>query len=475
MMRLDRLRSLALAALVSPALAGPTPAAPELAPLFRDHAVLQRDKPVPVWGRASPGEHVSVSFAGQKVGATAGPDGRWIAVLAPVAASAEGADMTVAGKGTVTLHDLLVGEVWLCSGEANMEFEIDNGTFTYRVDNPVAEVAAARYPLIRQFKVARQAAAAPMETAGGDWRTCSPATVGQFTAVGYFFARELLVRLGVPVGVVNCTWSRTPIESWMSPAALAAFPGYSNGHPEPRAAAGKADPWVPSCLFNGMIHPLLPYAVRGVLWYQGESNVGRDAAYAGQFPALITSWRSHFGGGELPFLWVQLANFAAPASGPGEAWARLREAQSAALSLPSTGQAVAIDVGEPGSAYPRNKREVGRRLALIAKATVYSIPVDFSGPSFAGASAEGAAMRVQFRNAGDGLTASGRPLQSFEVAGADRVFHSGVAAIQGDTVVVRSPAVKLPVAVRYAWRNAPDANLHNGAGLPAAPFRSDDW
>jgi sialate O-acetylesterase len=462
-------------ALVALACAGPAAAAPELAPLFQDHAVLQRDKPVPVWGRAAPGEHVVVSFAGQRVGATAASDGRWVAVLAPIPASASGSDMTVAGKDSVTVHDLLVGEVWLCSGEANMEFEVDGGGFTYRVENAVAEVAAARYPLVRQFKVARQAAAAPMETARGDWRACSPATVGRFTAVGYFFARDLLARLGVPVGIINCTWSGTPLESWMSPAALAGFPGFSNGHSAPGAAREGDDPWVPSCLFNGMICPLLPYAIRGALWYQGESNVGRAPDYAAQFPALIASWRSHFGDADLPFLWVQLANYAPPGSGKGEQWARLREAQAGALTLPSTGQAVAIDIGEPGSLYPRNKREVGRRLALIAKARVYSIPVDFSGPAFGRAEAGGGAMRVHFLFAGDGLTASGKPLQSFEVAGADRVFHAASAGIDDDAVVARSPAVRLPVAVRYAWSNAPEANLYNGAGLPAAPFRSDDW
>jgi sialate O-acetylesterase len=465
---MDRPRLRALLAAACAAIAGAASAAPELAAPFQDHAVLQRDTPVPVWGRAAPGEHVSVSFAGQRVGATAGPDGRWIAVLAPLAASGAGSDMTVTGSAAVTLHDILVGEVWLCSGEGNMEFEVEDGGFTYRVRDARQEVAAARYPLVRQFKVARQAAAAPMDSAQGDWRACSPATVGQFTAVGYFFARELFARLGVPVGIINCTWSATPIESWMSPAALAAFPGFSNGHTG-------ADPWVPSCLFNGMIHPLLPYAIRGVIWYQGESNVGRASAYAAQFPALITSWRSHFGEGDIPFLWVQLANFSPAAPGPGEPWARLREAQSSALSLPSTGQAVAIDIGEAGSLYPRNKQEVGRRLALIAKAKVYSIPVDFSGPAFDGASAEGASMGVRFRFAGDGLTASGRPLQSFQVAGADRVFHPAAAVIRDDTVVVRSPAVPLPVAVRYAWSNAPEANLYSGAGLPAAPFRSDDW
>ena len=224
-----------------------------------------------------------------------------------------------------------------------------------------------------------------------------------------------------------------------------------------------------------MIHPLLPAALRGVLWYQGESDVDRAASYAVLFPALITSWRSHFGADGLPFYWVQLENFA-PASAPkGDHWAYFREAQSKALSLPSTGQAIAVDIGEAANPNPGNKREVGRRLALIAKADVYSVSVDSSGPVFARAAAEGPAMRVRFQFAGEGLTASGKPLQSFELAGIDRVFHPATAVIQGDSVVVQSPAVPQPVAVRYAWRNAPEANLFNGAGPPAAPFRSDDW
>jgi sialate O-acetylesterase len=467
-----RIIVLAFAAL--PGMASAAPVAPELAPLFQDRAVLQRERPVPVWGRAAAGEHVSVSFAGQTVGATAGADGRWIAVLAPLAENAAGSDLTVSGKATVTLHDVVVGEVWLCAGESNMEFAVDDGP-SYRVENAAAEVAAARYPLIRQFKVGRRAAAAPMESASGAWSGCTPVTVGRFTAAGYFFARELFTRLGTPVGIINSTWGGTPIEAWMSPAALAAFPGFSNGHPSAGTDATGGDPWAPGSLFNGMIQPLLPYAIRGAVWYQGESNVGHAALYAAQFPALITSWRSHFGGGDLPFLWVQLANFSPPAQGKGDAWASLREAQSKALRLPSTGQAVAIDIGEPGSMYPRNKREVGRRLALIAKAMVYSIPVEYSGPVFSRATPEGPALRIQFQYAGEGLTASGKPLQSFEVAGVDRVFHPAQAAIRGDTVMVRSPAVAQPVAVRYAWRNAPEANLYNGAGLPAAPFRSDDW
>jgi sialate O-acetylesterase len=446
------------------AAAAPLAAAPALAlaPLFRDHAVLQRDKPVPVWGSAAPGEHVVVTFAGQSVGAKAGSDGRWIAVLAPLPANATGADLTVAGRSVATVHDILVGEVWLCSGGSGMEFPLGHSEGASR------EIAAARYPRIRQFKVEHQAAAVPAESARGEWSPCSPATAGQFTAIGYFFARELLARLDVPVGIIDSSWAGTPIESWMSPAALGAFPGYSNGHGTSPSAAG-GDPWVPGSLFNGMIQPLLPYAFRGVVWSQGEANVGRAADYARQFPALIAAWRAHSGEGDFPFLWTQLPGVQVPVEAMGDGWARLREAQSAALSLPGTGQAVTMDIAGTGSP------EVARRLALIAKADAYAIPVDFSGPAFSGASAEGGAIRVHFLFAGEGLTASGKPLQSFEVAGADRVFHPAVASIEGDTVVARSRAVRQPVAVRYAWRNATEANLFNGAGLPAPPFRSDSW
>lgn len=448
---------------------------PEFAPLFQDHAVIQCDKPIPIWGRAAPGEHVNVSFAGQTVGATAGADGRWIAVLAPLAANAAGGDLTVGGKTVLTAHDVVVGEVWLCSGQTNMEFTVDGAGPVYRVKDAAAEVALARYPLIRHFKVARQASATPAQFVPGEWSVCSPASVGRFTAVGYFFARELFLRLGVPIGIINSTWSGTPIEAWMSPVALGAFPGFANGHQAEGAGPRGEDPWVPSSLFNGMIHPLLPYSVRGVIWYQGESNVGHAKVYAAQFQALIAAWRSHFGEGDLPFFWAQLANFSPPKGEPPGQWSLLREAQSKALTLASTGQAITIDIGEAGNIQPGNKQEVGRRLALIAKAKVYSIPVDYSGPVFSRATAEGPAMRVQFRFAEEGLTASGKPLQSFEVAGADRAFHSASASIQGDTVLVRSAAVPQPVAVRYAWSDAPEANLYNGAGLPAAPFRSDDW
>ena len=496
-----------------------------LAPLFTDHAVLQREKAVPVWGLANPGETVTVCFQGQTVAAAAGGDGRWMVWLSPLSADSSGSDLAVTGKkDTKTLHDVVVGEVWMCSGQSNMEFVVDDPlNATFRVQNADAEVAAAQWPLIRQFKVARRVAAAPVTTARGSWISCSPRTAREFTAVGYFFARDIFQRLGIPVGIIDSTWGGTVVESWMSPAALAGDPAFaivgprwqkmqadyprakaeyeaavaewgrtvsaaraagqasftalikSHAEPRPPHGFGPEDPWTPSSLFNGMINPLAPFALRGFLWYQGESNAEAASEHHRLFAAMITDWRAQFGQGDVPFYWVQLANYRYLRDPPGRKWAFLREAQAQALSLPSTGQAVSIDVGDPDNIHPRNKQEVGRRLALIARANVYGIAGDSSGPVFAGANAEGGAMRVRFRFADNGLTASGKPLQSFELAGADRRFHPALAAIAGDSVVVRSAEVPAPVAVRYAWSNAPEANLFNGSGLPAAPFRSDTW
>lgn len=451
-----------------------------LAPLFTDHAVLQQGRAVPVWGRAAAGEHVSVTYRGGTVGATADPDGRWIVLLGAQPASAEGADLVVAGaQSRVVRTDVVVGEVWLCSGQSNMEFTVDDPKRpAFQLQNAKAEVAAANYPLIREFTVGRQVAHAPTGDATGSWTPCAPATVGAFTAVGYFFARDLHQRLGVPVGIINSTWGGTPIEAWMSPLALAADPAFAvvgerwrKGSPVYLARPS----WEPAGLFNGMINPLLPYGLRGVLWYQGESNANRAAEYHALFAAMITAWRAHAGQPDLPFYWVQLANYVEPHNPGGVTWAYLREAQAQALSLPATGMAVTIDLGDPKNIHPHNKQEVGRRLALLAKVRTYGLTGDFSGPVFAGAERAGPGLRVRFRYAEGGLTAADKPLDAFELAGADRKFHPASAVIAGDTVLVQSPAVPDPVAVRYAWADNPSANLYNGAGLPAAPFRSDNW
>jgi sialate O-acetylesterase len=466
-MRLFRLS--ALAAVAAAGMAPLLSADPEPAQLFGDHAVLQRDKPVPVWGRAAPGEHVTVSFAGQAVGATAGPDGRWITVLAPMAASPTGADMVVAGRTSVTAHDVLVGEVWLCSGQSNMEFtvgwprggkdaepEVDGSgdqdnrepEFQGLVINEEAEAAEASYPLIRQLHIERTRSTLPSDTVRTrGWQAASRETVGHFTAVGYFFARDIHRATGVPVGIIASSWGNTQIQQWMI-----------NGSD-----------------YNGMIAPLEPGAIRGFLWYQGESNLEDPGQYAGLFAELIRSWRAAWGQGDLPFYFVQLANFSDKRDASDRSWARLREAQAQVLSLPNTEMAVTIDIGDATNIHWGNKQELGRRLALIAKAKLYGVPPEFSGPLFASAVREGNALRVRFTHAGSELSSRGGPITALELAGADRVFHGATAVIETDTLLVSSSEVSAPVAVRYAWTNAPAANLYNDSGLPAVPFRSDNW
>ena len=391
-----------------------------LAPLFADHAVLQRDRPVPIWGTADVGEKVIVTFAGQSHAVTAAADGRWIVVLDARPASAIGADLVVTGKNTLTLKNIVIGDVWLCSGQSNMEFTVDSrpGTWqaTSRVTGADAEIALARYPLIRHIRIGQSVAAAPSGTvATSGWQLTTPQTVGGFTAVGYFFARDLFQKLGVPIGLVHSSYSGTPVEAWMSQAALASsvefarvserwtedlaayaarktqfdrdlaawtaaeaaaktlvaptkksgpktpvltpHAAFVQANPRPRMPRGfPSDPWQPAGLFNGMINPLLPYALRGALWYQGESNADRPAEYHALFTAMITAWRAHFGQADLPFFWVNLADFKRPADLTGRSWAFLREAQTRTLALANTGQALAIDLGDPHEIHPTNKQ-----------------------------------------------------------------------------------------------------------------------
>jgi sialate O-acetylesterase len=381
-----------------------------LAPLFTDGAVLQRDKPIAVWGHADAGEKVSVTFGAQRCETTTPPDGRWIVYLEPLAMSAQGADLIVAGKNTVSVREVVVGEVWLCSGQSNMEWPVS------RAENAAAEIAAAQFPLLRHVHIEHTVSDAPSETVKTrGWQSATSQTVGSWTAVGYFFARELHQKLGVPIGIVHSSWGGTPIESWLSPVALrsnpafaiveqrwaqalaefparkqqfdqqlatwlageaaaksagpAAMADFARLNPRPRGPRGPGDPWTPSGLFNGMLNPLLPYAVRGALWYQGESNAERASEYHALFSAMITAWRDHFGQGVFPFYWVNLANYAVPsdAGERGRSYALLREAQTKTLALPETGQALAIDIGDPKNIHPANKQEVGRRLALLAR------------------------------------------------------------------------------------------------------------
>ena len=437
------------------------------APLFTDGAVLQQEQPVAVWGQADVGERVAVSFAGQRISATAGADGRWMVLLEPLAASAAMTDLTIEGRNRIVVRDILVGEVWLCAGEGGMELPLG------RTANGAAEVAAADYPLIRHVKIRPTLAPAPMHTVvTTGWRSASPTEAGTFTAVGYFFARELHRRQDVPVGVVNVTLGSTPIEAWLSAFALAGLAGRAQPAVKSHASDDRS---MPAAIFNGMIYPLLPFSLRGALWHQGESDAGRVAAYHPALMALISSWRVHFGQVGLPFYWVNLAAFKFPADSTGMALAYLREAQSRTLVVPDTGQALAIDLGGRQDPLPEISQEVGRRLGLLARRRVYGRVLDDAGPTLASVIREGGALRLRFRNAGSGLVAHNHPVQSLAVAAADRVFHPATGRIERDTLVVSSPLVREPVAVRYAWENAPSANLFSGSGLPAVPFRSDNW
>jgi len=420
--------------------------------------------------------------------------------------------MTVTGKNTIVLNNILVGEVWVASGQSNMEWPVALS------NNAEQEIVSANYPQIRLFVVPKAVSGYPRkDLSGGAWQPCTPEAVRDFSAVAYFFARELHRALKVPVGVIMAAWGGTPAESWTSKPTLLSIPSLrylvenwrnaernypqalenyrqrlaeweraveqarAEGKPEPKKPDFPQDPrrnlWKPSGLFNAMIAPIVPYAIQGAIWYQGESNVGRAYEYRTLFPAMIRDWREVWGQGDFPFLFVQLANFMPTRPEPGEsAWAELRQAQLLTLSLPKTGMAVAIDIGDANDIHPRNKQDAGKRLALNALAIAYGEKVVYSGPIYARMKREGNAVRLYFQHVDGGLTTpNGEPLKGFAIAGADRKFVWAEARIEGSMVVVHSSQVPQPVAVRYGWADNPVCNLYNKVGLPASPFRTDDW
>lgn len=464
--------------------------------LFSDHMVLQRDLPIPIWGSARPGEVVTVTLGSRSARATADAQGRWLATLDPLPAGGP-MTLTIAAESTITIRDVLIGEVWLCSGQSNMQMDVKLCL------NAQQEIAAANYPLIRQFEVPRRRADEPQSTlTSGQWDICSPATVGEFSGVAYFFARKLHHQLGVPIGLINAAWGGTPVEAWIPREELEGDPDcqpiYDRWQkqideylakpeserrkpPSTQPVSHPDDPRLnqnrPSVLFNRMIHPAIPYAIRGVIWYQGESNVQRAYQYRKLFPRLINSWRSRWGQGNFPFLFVQLSNYQAGQKAPYDSpLAELREAQAMALSLPRTGMAVAIDIGDGRDCHPLNKQEIAGRLVLAARKYAYKEDLAFRGPEFGWMSIEPGRALLVFANADGGLVARGEgPLQGFAVAGEDRRFFEARAVIEDNVVIVSSENVPRPVAVRYAWSDAPECNLYNGLGLPAVPFRTDDW
>ncbi|HAU39151.1 MAG TPA: 9-O-acetylesterase [Phycisphaerales bacterium] len=654
--------ALASCVLVLPGLATAADEALRLPAVLGDNMVLQSGRDVPVWGWAAPGAKVAVKLESASAEATADKDGRWMTKL-PALKAGGPFEMTVtAGTESLTVKNILVGEVWICSGQSNMQWSVN------RSNNAKEEIAAADYPKIRLFTVRNTATEQPQDDCQGKWVECSPTTVPGFSAVGYFFGRDLHKQLNVPVGLINTSWGGTPAQSWTSLEKLKAnellkpyvdqyekavakpkiatmeeyekaraeweakvyqtdpgnkgleqgfaapghdvsdwkemklpsawesagmnidgavwfrkevsvpeawaekdltldlgaiddfdttyfngeqvgatgsetpdawnvrrkytvpgkrvraganviavriFDRYSGGgitrgpmtlspvegkdakpidltgewkckvelalKPLPRPPApfkpGQQNPHLSSSLYNGMIHPLIPFALRGAIWYQGESNAGQAWLYRTLFPAMIEDWRAQWKQGDFPFLWVQLANYTAAKDQPGESnWAELREAQSMTLRLPNTGQAVIIDIGEAKDIHPRNKQDVGARLAMAARKIAYGENLVYSGPVYKSMKVEGDKVILTFDHVSSGLEARGAEgLKGFAIAGEDRNFVWGEAKIVGDTVVVRSEQVSAPVAVRYAWANNPPCTLYNKEGLPASPFRTDDW
>ena len=484
--------------------------------VFSDHMVLQRDKPVAVWGWAEKGEKITVTVAGKTASAKTGADGRWELSIGPLPAGGPH-KMVVKGANTITIDDVLVGEVWLCSGQSNMAMTVS------RAADFEKEKQAATWPKIRMLTVVRQSIEKPASKCEGDWKICEPETVGGFSATAYFFGRTLHEELGVPVGLITSAWGGTAVEAWTSieaqqskkklkpllqswdeqiasydPAAaqaryekqLAAWKtkaaqAKATGKTLPRRPKAPVDPQVspnrPANLFNGMIQPLIPYGIRGAIWYQGERNSHGEpsALYGLQLQTLIADWRTRFGQGDFPFFFVQLPNFLKPQELPSEhtGWVMVREGMLETLvDLPNTGMAVTVDVGEEKDIHPKNKQAVGLRLGLWGLGTVYGKDLVYSGPICEGAKPENGVMVLYFRHAGQGLkTVDGQAVKGFAVAGTDRKFVWADAKIDGDRVIVSSKQVKEPVAVRYAWANNPDVNLVNSAGLPASPFRTDDW
>ena len=461
-----------------------------LAPMFRDHAVLQRGMPLPIWGDAPAGAMLRVQLGTSHTQVRTGADGRWRAVL-PARPAGGPWTLTVSGEGdSTTATDILIGEVWLCSGQSNMELPLP------LANHGAEEVAAANDPEMRLLRVPHRVADQPQHDFDAAWAAVTPEAVSTFSAVGYFFGRELRGALHVPVGLIESDWGGTPAEAWtpypvltsrasLHPvltkwkqdlAAFAANPDNPKYKQEPWNQTWPGGSWTPAGLYNGMIAPLAPAALRGVIWYQGESNADRAFQYRTLFPAMITGWRQAWGR-PVPFLFVQLPNFGAAVPQPGESpWAELREAQLMTLRLPSTGMAIAIDLGEAKNIHPKNKQEVGHRLALAALARAYRRGGTASGPLYVGMRRLPRGIRVRFAHVGPGLVAEGdAPLRGFAVAGADHKFVWAQARIVGDAVVVSAAEVPHPVAVRYDWADNPDGNLFSRDGLPASPFRTDAW
>ncbi|MDQ6700639.1 MAG: sialate O-acetylesterase [Acidobacteriota bacterium] len=475
--------------------------------LFSDHMVLQSGMPVPVWGTAAPGERVTVTISGQQQSTTALPDGKWMLRLKNLTPGGP-FQMTIAGTNRVTVSDILVGEVWVGSGQSNMAFTVSKKKAAYAgVIDEEREIAEANYPQVRMFIAKSAKTYEPQFEIQGEWQVCNPENVPGFSAVGYFFSRDLHRELKTPVGFLTLAFGASTAEAWIRREALAGDPllkpmldrldaavQFFRANPDARADQAPNPPQTinarptrpgrqrdpvqdqhnPTVLFNGMINPVIPYAIRGAIWYQGESIVGGKngvALYPHVQKTLIDDWRKLWREGAFPFYVVQLPALQNVSNNP-----LVREGQAAVLSLPHTGMAVTIDIGDPKDVHPHNKAPLGERLTRIALANVYGRKIEYSGPVYESMTVSGTVIRLKFSHVGGGFVAKDGPLKWFVIAGADKKFEPAEAKIDGDTLIVSSREVSAPVAVRYAWDNYPEgSNLFNGAGLPAAPFRTDRW
>lgn len=532
-MRLNRYCAVMLAGF---GLSSPLLANVKMPAIFGDHMVLQQGMDLPVWGWADPGEAVTVMAAGERATTTAGTDGKWSVKLKAISVGSNPIEMEVAGKNRLKFNDVLVGDVWVCSGQSNMEFPLNHA------HNAKTELPKANCPTMRFFTTAKVTALEPQADCGGQWVVCTPETAAPFTAVGYFFGKYLNEKLNIPVGLIDSSWGGTPAQAWTSMPTLQKHPelkeyvdSYDNikknstqlkekyknqlavwkeknsqwqrdwkqaamaapevkeelkrnmPHPPANITGNHA---VPSSLFNSKIAPLIPFGIKGAIWYQGEANASKYVQYRTLFPAMIADWRQAWGQGDFPFLFVQLANYGKRETQPTNPnWAGQREAQTKALALPKTGMAVIIDIGQSDNIHPKDKMDVGNRLAISALHVAYGQDLVYSGSMYDSMKIEGDRIRITFKHVGSGLmigavpsTQPGAPqsdpaseLKGFAMAGADKQFVWAKARIEGNSVLVWSDDVKQPVAVRYGWGNNPEVNLYNNEALPASPFRTDDW
>jgi len=492
--------------------------------IFGDHMVLQQGKPIRVFGWADEGESITVELDGKTARTSGGADGRFRVDLPAMLADGEAHTLTVTGKNTITLTDVLLGEVWICSGQSNMEWRLSGAL------NGAEEIAAADHPHIRLFDVPGHISSpTPNADTPGAWQVCSPDNAGNFSAVGYFFGRILYRETGLPIGLIGTNWGGTRIEPWTPPIGFEQVPELQDyvdnlrsldpTTPEGKANHGehlkRVEAWLTharelldagqrfdqtprmnvspkggaTTIYNGMVHGLAPFSVRGAIWYQGESNAGDGLRYHHLKKALVAGWRSVFEDQELSFYWVQLANFQDPTDKPaGGGWGPVREGQRLALDIPHTGMAVIIDIGEARDIHPKNKQDVGARLARWALHDHYGQDIVPCGPLYSSQKIEGDKIRLSFQHVGGGLMLGKKEglaeteevtdgeLQRFAIAAADKEWHWAQARIDGDSVVVWAEGVAAPVAVRYAYESNPvGANLYNREGLPASPFRTDDW